>query len=291
MEVKNRECVLLRKEMVVYCKAYPIKKTIPYEKLSKSECRCFKPEYRNCEQYKKEFKAEKDKGATSCPFIRIETLYFCAAFPLKKVSMDSLTFSPCLSPYYERCEMFRKAVYGPQEKDIVTVRGFHFDTKKEYLDGHIWIKKMDGKVRVGFDDFGQFILGRVEKVSFHERDETPLVVCLIEEGEAEIKMPFKGLIDRVNEKLKDDPNLINSDPYGKGWLMDVILRSEPKTINGHDALIAIRKDIQKLHELLEESGLSAMVDGGEIMREIRKNLKIKAVWLIADFLKGSEVKS
>lgn len=62
MEVKNRECVLLRKEMVVYCKAYPIKKTIPYEKLSKSECRCFKPEYRNCEQYKKEFKAKKHKG-------------------------------------------------------------------------------------------------------------------------------------------------------------------------------------------------------------------------------------
>lgn len=125
----------------------------------------------------------------------------------------------------------------------------------------------------------------------HEKDGSVFIRCEIEEGQIEIELPLKGTIYQVNEKIRQDPSLVNSDPYGDGWLIDVILKSELRTICGEDAMVAIERDVGRLQRLLGELGISTMEDGGEIIREIRKSLRGKVIVLIEEFLKGKEVDS
>lgn len=91
---------------------------------------------------------------------------------------------------------------------------------------HEWIR-IDGAVaRVGITDFAQDALGDVVFV------QTPRVGDSVSSGDAmgevestksvsDIYAPVSGRIVKVNDALQDDPALINSDPYGDGWICEI----------------------------------------------------------------------
>jgi len=98
---------------------------------------------------------------------------------------------------------------------------------RRYQDTHEWIKIIEGnKVRVGITDYAQKKLKSIVYV------DTPEVGKDIEKGElittvesvkavGEVISPVNGKILSFNEKLEDDPSLINNDPYGEGWIVEV----------------------------------------------------------------------
>ena len=97
-----------------------------------------------------------------------------------------------------------------------------------YTSEHEWVSALtaEGTVRVGITDHAQDALGDVVYVdlpsvgdsvaaedSFGEIESTKSV--------SDLFAPIAGEIVAVNEGLEDDPALVNSDPYGEGWLVKV----------------------------------------------------------------------
>jgi glycine cleavage system H protein len=95
-----------------------------------------------------------------------------------------------------------------------------------YAEAHEWAK-VDGKeVIVGLDDYAQDQLGDIVYVETPEVGQTfekGAVFATVESVKAvsECYMPVGGEIVAVNEKLEEEPELVNNDCYGEGWFVKV----------------------------------------------------------------------
>jgi glycine cleavage system H protein len=101
----------------------------------------------------------------------------------------------------------------------------------KYSAEHEWVKATNGTARVGITDFAQDALGDIVYV------QVPEVGTAIRAGDtcgelestksvSDLYAPVTGTVSAVNEALADQPDLVNSDPYGEGWLIDVQLDDE-----------------------------------------------------------------
>ena len=101
----------------------------------------------------------------------------------------------------------------------------------KYTKDHEWIKIEDNIATVGITDFAQGELGDIVYVDVDTLDDT------VEEGEvfgsveavktvSDLFMPLTGEIIEFNEELEDEPELVNSDPYNKGWMIKIEFSDE-----------------------------------------------------------------
>ena len=95
-----------------------------------------------------------------------------------------------------------------------------------YTDDHEWAKKNGEVVRMGISDYAQDQLGDIVFV------ELPEVGSSFDKGEefgtvesvkavSELYMPIGGEVTAINDALADAPELVNSDPYDGGWMMEI----------------------------------------------------------------------
>jgi glycine cleavage system H protein len=102
----------------------------------------------------------------------------------------------------------------------------------KYTPDHEWIAtKAGGTVRVGITDFAQDQLGDVVFVQLPEVGATVSAKDPIGEVEStksvsEIYAPVGGEVTAVNDALGDSPELINSDPFGEGWMFELKIDDE-----------------------------------------------------------------
>jgi len=105
-----------------------------------------------------------------------------------------------------------------------------------YTTDHEWAELVEGRVRVGITDYAQDALGDVVFVDL------PAIGTRVEAGGpfgevestksvSEIYAPVSGEVVAVNAALADAPELLNSDPYGAGWISE-ISPSDPGALNG-----------------------------------------------------------
>ena len=97
-----------------------------------------------------------------------------------------------------------------------------------YSAEHEWAKPLDlpSRVRVGITDFAQDALGEVVFVDLPQVGDTVAAGESVGELEStksvsEMYAPVAGSVAAVNEALADNPGLINEDPYGEGWLLEL----------------------------------------------------------------------
>jgi len=104
-----------------------------------------------------------------------------------------------------------------------------------YTKTHEWVKKEgEDKVRIGITSHAQNQLGDVVYVELPALDRTVKAgeACtVIESVKAayDIYAPVSGRVTEVNNDLEDNPQLVNEDPYGKGWFF-VIEIEEPQQL-------------------------------------------------------------
>ena len=124
-------------------------------------------------------------------------------------------------------------------------------TNLRYHQEHEWIRLEGKQATVGLSNFAQDALG---DIVFVELPKVGVTVTAGEQvGEVEstkttssIYTPVSGSILRVNTELKDHPEVMNSDPYGKGWIA-VIELSDPAQVDSlmtavqYDAFLATQK--------------------------------------------------
>jgi len=106
---------------------------------------------------------------------------------------------------------------------------FKLPEDRLYSENHLWVKKKKKKlVRIGLTDY--FSLKNLEIIEIDlpeeeeefEKDEIFGSIETVEEV-FDLIMPVSGKIVRVNEKVLEDIDILNEDPYDEGWLLDVEL--------------------------------------------------------------------
>jgi glycine cleavage system H protein len=95
-----------------------------------------------------------------------------------------------------------------------------------YLESHEWARRDGDVVRVGITDFAQDELGDVVFVELPEVGDAVGIedaFGVIESIKAvsDIYAPVSGTVTAANETLIDDPELVNEDPYGEGWMIEL----------------------------------------------------------------------
>ena len=97
-----------------------------------------------------------------------------------------------------------------------------------YTKDHEWISIEDGIATVGVTDFAQSELGDIVYVEVETLDEQIEISEVFGTVEAvktvsDLFMPLSGIIIEFNESLEDEPEMVNEDPYGKGWMIKIKL--------------------------------------------------------------------
>lgn len=96
----------------------------------------------------------------------------------------------------------------------------------KYTKDHEWIKIEGDIAIVGITDFAQGELGDIVYVEVDTLDETLEREAVFGTVEAvktvsDLFLPLSGEIIAFNEALEDEPEMVNSDPYGKGWMVKI----------------------------------------------------------------------
>jgi glycine cleavage system H protein len=116
------------------------------------------------------------------------------------------------------------------------------DAKAKYQETHEWARQEGDLIVCGITDYAQDSLSDVVYV------ELPAVGAVMERGDifgvvesvkaaSDLYIPMSGKIVEVNEALEDEPELVNDDPYGKGWM----IKFKPSDPGQWDGLLSGQK--------------------------------------------------
>jgi len=159
----------------------------------------------------------------------------------------------------------------------IEAAGFELADDFYYHKGHTWVRpEYGGRIRIGLDDFAQKLLGSLSKIDL------PNIGRKVKEGDvgfqvkrngqtANILSPFDGVVVHINDRLRDDPGLINKSPYEKGWLFIMEPTNMRKNLKGlyygEEAGKYIYEEKEKLFAMANED-LRIAADGGESVEDI-----------------------
>jgi len=97
----------------------------------------------------------------------------------------------------------------------------------KYAASHEWVRlEESGEVTVGITEYAQDLLGDVVFADFPQIDDDveanqPCMLLESVKAASDIYMPVSGKVVAINIALEDEPELINQDPYGDGWLFKI----------------------------------------------------------------------
>ncbi len=106
----------------------------------------------------------------------------------------------------------------------------------KYTEDHEWVRIEGDEATVGITDFAQGELGDIVYVEVDTLDETLNKNEVFGTVEAvktvsDLFLPVSGEIIAFNESLEDEPEQVNSDPYGDGWMIKIKM-SDPDEVAG-----------------------------------------------------------
>ena len=120
-------------------------------------------------------------------------------------------------------------------------------TNLKYTKDHEWIRVEGEEAYVGITDYAQSELGEIVFVDINTvgetvgKDETFGSVEAVKTV-SDLNMPVTGEVLEFNEKLNEQPELVNNDPYGEGWMIRINV-----------------KDQSELADLLDAEGYKAVI--------------------------------
>jgi glycine cleavage system H protein len=109
---------------------------------------------------------------------------------------------------------------------MIEVQGYSFPDDLRYTEDHMWVRKDDDTLTIGFDDLASKLIGNILFIMLADEG-TKLAPGLVF-GTVEsmkwverLKSPISGTIKEVNRTLELDPTTVNKEPYGGGWFVRV----------------------------------------------------------------------
>lgn len=158
------------------------------------------------------------------------------------------------------------------------VAGFELPENRSYHPGHTWaLQESPSLVRVGLDDFGARLAGKVDAITLPKRGQWlrqgQKFATLQRAGkQVDLVSPVEGEVTDVNEKLIADPAAANADPYGQGWFVSVLSPdlkvSFRNLLNGSLARRWMADAAQQLQMRLPAMAGAVAQDGGLAVHDI-----------------------
>jgi glycine cleavage system H protein len=117
---------------------------------------------------------------------------------------------------------------APDAVPTEVVSGFQLRPNLRYHPGHTWaLRESPTLVRVGIDDFAARLMGKVDGIVLPKpgqwvRQGQKIFAVLRSGSKAELVSPVEGEITQVNEQVAQKPEVLTTNPYGEGWLMNVV---------------------------------------------------------------------
>ena len=160
-------------------------------------------------------------------------------------------------------------------------QGFKVDESVFYHPTHVWLRvEEEGRIRVGLDDFGQRLPGRIYSVRLPEPGESisrdagcwSITHAF---GEVWLSGGMNGLVLQRNQQLEQLPSLIHTDPYGKGWAFVLepqdLLHSLKSLYYGKKVSEWYVLEANKLRSMLAQSSAdvgTTLQDGGTLRSDL-----------------------
>lgn len=103
-----------------------------------------------------------------------------------------------------------------------------------YTKDHEWVNVTDNGIRMGITDYAQQSLGDITYIELPVVDEAYKATDTIANIESvkaasDIYAPVSGLVCACNDALEEEPELINTDPFDKGWICEFDVQSDVDT--------------------------------------------------------------
>lgn len=116
----------------------------------------------------------------------------------------------------------------------------------KYTNDHEWVKIEGNTATIGITDFAQGELGDIVYIDIDTLEETLEKEEVFGSVEAvktvsDLFMPLSGEVVELNDELEDNPEIVNEDPYGKGWIIKISISDESEITKLLDA-----QDYQKV---------------------------------------------
>lgn len=104
----------------------------------------------------------------------------------------------------------------------------NFPSELKYTKDHEWVRVEDGNAYIGITDFAQHELGDIVYVDINTIGEEVAKEGIFGTVEAvktvsDLFMPVSGEVLEVNPALDANPELVNSDPFGDGWMVKILV--------------------------------------------------------------------
>ena len=140
---------------------------------------------------------------------------------------------------------------------MADIKGYNMPDELYFHEEHSWARVDGTKVTVGMSDMFQKEAGDIVFVDLPEEEDD------VEQGETcgkiqsrkwigKLVAPISGEITEINEDLEDDTSLINSDPYGEGWILVIEAENEEdlkeelgNLIHGDAVVTFVEEEIKK----------------------------------------------
>lgn len=134
---------------------------------------------------------------------------------------------------------------------VVKILEYEFPEGLLYSKDHLWAKIEDGRVKVGITDFAQKMAGEIVFVRIMPKGKQvragqPLGTMETGKWVGPLKSPVSGTIVEVNTALRMQPKLLNTDPYGQGWVAII----EPSNLEEEKKNLI--SDLEELRKFIEE---------------------------------------
>ena len=120
-----------------------------------------------------------------------------------------------------------------------------------YTNEHEWLRKEeDGNITVGITDYAQAALGDLVYVEIPEIGQNidaggEMAVVESVKAASDVYSPLSGKITNVNENLTNEPQIINLDPYGEGWIACIFPSDEINNVMNADEYLQFLDDLEE----------------------------------------------
>lgn len=146
---------------------------------------------------------------------------------------------------------------------MVNIEEFDFPNELFYTDRHLWAHVGNNDfVTLGVDDLGQTLAGKIIFVRMLRKGASLVSGKVFGTLESlkwveRLKSPVNGILEDSNEILRTQPDLINKDSYGNGWLVKIKVEGDPKEqladlIHGDRIENWVRQELEKYSKQLKK---------------------------------------